>query len=84
MKRQTTLIWVVLIIYGGVVLSEPGDWPSAGKRTNEYAGDSDICSAKSYLAFSLGFLGLMLAVPLSACLAVLVDEMYVKDVLGDR
>ena len=26
----------------------------------------------------------MLAVPLSACVAVLVDEMYVKDVLGDR
>ena len=34
--------------------------------------------------FFFGFLGLMLAVPLSACLAVLVDEMYVKDVLGDR
>ena len=26
----------------------------------------------------------MLAVPLSACVAVIVDEMYVKDVLGDR
>ena len=26
----------------------------------------------------------MLAVPLSACVAVLVDEMYVKDILGDR
>ena len=26
----------------------------------------------------------MLAVPLSACVAVLVDEMYVKDVLGDE
>ena len=34
--------------------------------------------------FFFGFLGLMLAVPLSACVAVLVDEMYVKDVLGDR
>ena len=33
--------------------------------------------------FFFGFLGLMLAVPLSACVAVLVDEMYVKDVLGD-
>ena len=34
--------------------------------------------------FFFGFLGLMLAVPLSACVAVLVDEMYVKDVLGDH
>ena len=25
----------------------------------------------------------MLAVPLSACFAVLIDEMYVKDILGD-
>ena len=33
--------------------------------------------------FFFGFLGLMLAVPLSACVAVLVDEIYVKDVLGD-
>jgi predicted PurR-regulated permease PerM len=32
----------------------------------------------------LGFLGIMLAVPLTAIVYVLVQEVYVKDVLGDR
>ena len=31
-----------------------------------------------------GFLGLMLAVPLTAILMVLVQEIYIKDMLGDR
>lgn len=31
-----------------------------------------------------GFMGLLLAVPLTAILMVLVDEIYVKDILGDR
>lgn len=31
-----------------------------------------------------GFLGLMLAVPLTAVIMVLVQEIYIKDVLGDR
>jgi predicted PurR-regulated permease PerM len=35
-------------------------------------------------AIFFGFLGLMLAVPMSAILMVLVQEVYVKDVLGDR
>jgi len=33
--------------------------------------------------FFFGFLGLMLAVPLTACVTVLVDEIYIKDILGD-
>lgn len=32
----------------------------------------------------LGFLGLMLAVPITAILMILVQEIYVKDMLGDR
>jgi predicted PurR-regulated permease PerM len=31
----------------------------------------------------LGFLGIMLAVPLTAIVMVLVQEIYIKDVLGD-
>jgi predicted PurR-regulated permease PerM len=31
-----------------------------------------------------GFLGIMLAVPITAIVLVLVQEIYVKDVLGDR
>lgn len=32
----------------------------------------------------LGFLGLMLAVPITAILMILVQEVYIKDMLGDR
>lgn len=32
----------------------------------------------------LGFLGIMLAVPITAILSVLVQEVYIKDVLGDK
>ncbi len=35
-------------------------------------------------AIFFGFLGLMLAVPMTAILLVLVQEVYVKDILGDR
>ena len=35
-------------------------------------------------ALFFGFLGVLLAVPLAAILMVLVEEIYVKDVLGDR
>ena len=31
-----------------------------------------------------GFLGLMFAVPMTAIFLVLMDEIYVKDVLGDK
>ena len=31
-----------------------------------------------------GFLGIMLAVPITAILLVLVQEIYMKDVLGDK
>jgi predicted PurR-regulated permease PerM len=35
-------------------------------------------------ALFFGFLGVLLAVPLTAILIVLVEEIYVKDILGDR
>lgn len=35
-------------------------------------------------ALFFGFLGILLAVPLTAILIVLIEEIYVKDVLGDR
>jgi len=34
--------------------------------------------------FFFGFLGIMLAVPLTAIIMVIVQEVYIKDVLGDR
>ncbi len=35
-------------------------------------------------AVFFGFLGILLAVPITAILIVLVDEIYIKDILGDR
>jgi predicted PurR-regulated permease PerM len=35
-------------------------------------------------ALFFGFLGILLAVPLTAILIVLIEEIYVKDILGDR
>ena len=77
------VIWVALIIYGvsffqsqvisPVLASERMDMPAIM-----------ILLSQVIFGFFFGFLGLMLAVPLSACVAVLVDEMYIKDVLGDR
>jgi predicted PurR-regulated permease PerM len=35
-------------------------------------------------ALFFGFLGILLAVPLTAILQVLVEEIYIKDILGER
>ena len=77
------VFWVAVVIYGvsffqsqvvsPVLASERMDMPAIM-----------ILLGQIIFGFFFGFLGLMLAVPLSACVAVLVDEMYVKDVLGDK
>jgi len=77
------VIWVVVIIYGVSFFQSQVISPVlASERMNMPA--ILILLGQIIFGFFFGFLGLMLAVPLSACLAVLVDEMYVKDVLGDR
>ena len=77
------LIWVVVIIYGVSFFQSQVISPVlASERMNMPA--ILILLGQIIFGFFFGFLGLMLAVPLSACVAVLVDEMYVKDVLGDR
>ena len=37
-----------------------------------------------FAAIFFGFLGIMLAVPIIAILLVLVQEVYIKDILGDK
>ncbi len=76
------VIWVVVVIYGVSFFQSQVISPVlASERMNMPA--ILILLGQIIFGFFFGFLGLMLAVPLSACLAVLVDEMYVKDVLGD-
>jgi|GEM_PF-6399272 predicted PurR-regulated permease PerM len=40
------------------------------------------CAAAGFFASTFGFLGLLLATPLTACGLVLVKMLYVEDVLG--
>jgi len=81
-EAPDNVIWVVLIIYGVSFFQSQVISPVlASERMNMPA--ILILLGQIIFGFFFGFLGLMLAVPLSACVAVLVDEMYVKDVLGD-
>ena len=77
------VIWTVAIIYGVSFFQSQVLSPVlASERMNMPA--ILVLLGQIIFGFFFGFLGLMLAVPLSACVAVLIDEVYVKDVLGDR
>jgi len=83
LEPPDNVIWVVIIIYGVSFFQSQVISPVlASERMNMPA--ILILLGQIIFGFFFGFLGLMLAVPLTACVAVLVDEMYVKDVLGDR
>ncbi len=82
-QAPQNVVWTVVIIYGvSFIQSQVVSPVLASERMNMPA--ILILLGQIIFGFFFGFLGLMLAVPLSACVAVLVDEMYVKDVLGDR
>ncbi len=77
------VIWVAVVIYGVSFFQSQVVSPVlASERMNMPA--ILILLGQIIFGFFFGFLGLMLAVPLSACFAVLIDEMYVKDILGDH
>ena len=82
-QAPQNVFWTVVIIYGvSFIQSQVISPVLASERMNMPA--ILILLGQIIFGFFFGFLGLMLAVPLSACVAVLVDEMYIKDVLGDR
>lgn len=82
-QAPNNVIWTVVIIYGvSLVQSQVVSPILASERMNMPA--ILVLLGQIIFGFFFGFLGLMLAVPLSACVAVLVDEIYVRDVLGDR
>ncbi len=81
-EARPNVVWVVIIIYGVSFFQSQVISPIlASERMNMPA--ILILLGQIIFGFFFGFLGLMLAVPLSACVAVLIDEIYVKDVLGD-
>ena len=82
-QAEGNVIWTAVIIYGvSFIQSQVVSPILASERMNMPA--ILVLLGQIIFGFFFGFLGLMLAVPLSACVAVLVDEIYVRDVLGDR
>ena len=82
-QAPQNVVWTIVVIYGVSFFQSQVISPLlASERMNMPA--ILILLGQIIFGFFFGFLGLMLAVPLSACVAVLVDEMYVNDVLGDR
>lgn len=83
LEEPNNVIWVVVIIYGVSFFQSQVVSPVLASERMKMPAIL-ILLGQIIFGFFFGFLGLMLAVPLSACVAVLVDEMYVKDILGDR
>ena len=82
-QAESNIIWTVVIVYGVSFFQSQVLSPVlASERMNMPA--ILVLLGQIIFGFFFGFLGLMLAVPLSAVVAVLVDEVYVKDILGDR
>ena len=81
-QAENNIIWTVVIVYGVSFFQSQVLSPVlASERMNMPA--ILILLGQIIFGFFFGFLGLMLAVPLTAVAAVLVDEIYVQDVLGD-
>lgn len=83
LEEPNNVIWTVVIIYGVSFFQSQVVSPVLASERMKMPAIM-ILLGQIIFGFFFGFLGLMLAVPLSACVAVLVDEMYVKDILGDR
>jgi predicted PurR-regulated permease PerM len=74
--------WVILIIYGASFLQSQVIAPLLFKESINLPPVL-VLIGQIFAAVFLGFIGLMLAVPLMAILMILVQEVYIKDILGD-
>jgi predicted PurR-regulated permease PerM len=75
--------WIIVIIYGVSFLQSQVVTPLLVQGAIRLPPVLVLLGQIIAGAF-LGFLGIMLAVPITAILMVLVQEVYVKDILGDR
>lgn len=82
-EMPQNILWIVVIIY---VVSFLQSQIVAPILTNESMNLPPVFVLVGQIVFGFffGFLGIMFAVPLTALLLVLIDEIYVKDILGDR
>jgi predicted PurR-regulated permease PerM len=82
-QMPENLIWIVVIIYGVSFLQSQIVAPLLA---NESMNLPPVFVLVGQIIFGVffGFLGVMFAVPLTALLLLIVDEIYIKDVLGDK
>lgn len=75
--------WIILIVYGVSFIQSQVVSPI---MANEDMKMPPVLILVGQIVFGIffGFLGLMFAVPMTAIFLVLMDEIYVKDVLGDK
>ena len=77
------VLWVIVVIYGvSFVQSQLVSPVLASESMNMPA--ILILLGQIIVGIFFGFIGIMLAVPITAIGVVLVEEIYVKDILGDR
>jgi predicted PurR-regulated permease PerM len=77
------ILWIVLIVYGTSFLQSQVIAPLVFKESMNLPPVL-VLVGQIFAAAFFGFLGLMLAVPLIAILMIIVQEVYVRDVLGDK
>ncbi|MBL8118767.1 MAG: AI-2E family transporter [Anaerolineae bacterium] len=75
--------WIVVIIYGTSFLQSQLVAPLLFKESINLPPVL-VLIGQIFAAIFFGFLGIMLAVPIIAILMILVQEVYVKDILHDR
>jgi predicted PurR-regulated permease PerM len=75
--------WIIVIIYGTSFLQSQVIAPLVFKESINLPPVL-VLIGQIFAAIFFGFLGIMLAVPIIAILMILVQEVYIKDVLGDR
>jgi predicted PurR-regulated permease PerM len=82
LQQPQNVLWVILVTYGiSLIQSQVISPLLIAGRINL----PPIMVLLSQIIFGVffGFMGLLLAVPLAAILMVLVQEIYIKDILGD-
>lgn len=79
---ENTLL-VIVIIYGVSFLQSQIVGPVLANESMQLAPVLILIGQIIFGVF-FGFLGIMLAVPMTAIVVVLVGEIYIKDILGDR
>jgi predicted PurR-regulated permease PerM len=82
-QTPDNLAWIIVIIYGVSFVQSQVVTPLLVQESIQLPPVLVLLGQIVAGAF-LGFLGIMLAVPIMAIIMVLVQEIYIKDILGDK